>query len=142
MAFEEKRAWVMAVVTAGSYAVYLVVVLGRLMDYSVGEVSYVAPLLWTVGVAIATTIVVHIGVAVASPEDAGKRDQRDREIGVFGEHAGQSFVVMGGIAAFCMALFEVDHFWIANVLYLAFALSAVVESVAKIVSYRRGFQPW
>jgi hypothetical protein len=40
------------------------------------------------------------------------------------------------------AMAEADHFWIANALYLAFALSAVTESVSKIFAYRRGFQPW
>ena len=37
---------------------------------------------------------------------------------------------------------EVGHFWIANAVYLCFVLSAVLGSVAKIVAYRRGFQPW
>ena len=41
-----------------------------------------------------------------------------------------------------MAMAEADHFWIANVIYLAFVLSAILGSIAKIVAYRRGFQPW
>lgn len=49
---------------------------------------------------------------------------------------------MGGVAALLMAMAEWDHFWIANVIYLAFVLSAMLGSVAKIVAYRRGFQPW
>jgi hypothetical protein len=39
-------------------------------------------------------------------------------------------------------LLEVDYFWIANVLYLCFTLSAVLSSIAKIFAYRRGFHPW
>jgi hypothetical protein len=46
------------------------------------------------------------------------------------------------VAALLMAMAEWDHFWIANVIYLAFVLSAILGSVAKIVAYRRGFQPW
>lgn len=91
----------------------------------------------------------HCGVHRASRRDrhllaqeAGKKDQRDREIYRFGEYIGQSFVVMGGVAALLMAMAEWDHFWIANVIYLAFVLSAMLGSVAKIVAYRRGFQPW
>ena len=41
-----------------------------------------------------------------------------------------------------MAMAELDYFWIANLIYLAFVLSAILGSVAKIVAYRRGFQPW
>jgi hypothetical protein len=33
-------------------------------------------------------------------------------------------------------------FWIANVVYLAFVLSASPGSIAKIIAYRRGFQTW
>ena len=81
-------------------------------------------------------------VAIASPKDADKKDQRDREINRFGEYTGQSFVVIGGVAALGMSMAELNHFWIANVIYLAFALSSVLGSVAKIVAYRRGFHPW
>jgi hypothetical protein len=55
---------------------------------------------------------------------------------------GRSFVVVGGVAALLLAMTAADHFWIANVIYLTFVLSAVLGSVAKIVAYRRGFQPW
>ncbi|MEV6400618.1 hypothetical protein AB0M39_38560 [Streptomyces sp. NPDC051907] len=142
MAIEEKRAWIMAVVTVCAYAAYLAVILGRADHTPLAEVSYVSTVLWTIAAAIAAAIVLHIAVAIASPEGDNQKDQRDREIGRFGEHIGQSFVVVGGVAAFGMALAELSHFWIANAIYLAFALSAVLGSVAKIVAYRRGFFPW
>jgi hypothetical protein len=41
-----------------------------------------------------------------------------------------------------LALFEARYFWIANVIYLAFVLSAILGSTAKIFAYRRGFHPW
>ncbi|MBM0239054.1 hypothetical protein JNW88_21410 [Micromonospora sp. ATA32] len=102
MAFEEKRAWVMALVA----------------------------------------IVVQVALSTVSPEGANEKDQRDREINRIGEHVGHSFVVVGGVAALGMALAQWDHFWIANVIYLCFVLSAVVGSIAKIVAYGRGFQSW
>jgi hypothetical protein len=37
-----------------------------------------------------------------------------------------------------MAMARWDQFWIANVLYLGFVLSAVGGSVMKLVAYRRG----
>jgi hypothetical protein len=41
-----------------------------------------------------------------------------------------------------LALLEADPFWIANVLYLGFALSAVVSSAAQITTIRGGDGPW
>jgi hypothetical protein len=60
----------------------------------------------------------------------------------FGEYAGRSLVVTGAVEALAMALAEWSYFWIANVLYLAFVLSAVLGSMAKIFAYRQGFHPW
>ncbi|MFE3323515.1 hypothetical protein [Streptomyces sp. NPDC059176] len=141
MAFEEKRAWIMAVVTLGTYAVYLTVVLSRADHTPLAEVSYVSTLVWTVVAAIAASIVLEVAVSLTAKGNARRKDQRDKEIGRFGEYVGHSFVVIGGLAAMGMAMAETPPFWIANAIYLAFALSAVLGSVAKIFAYRRGF-PW
>ncbi|MBO1269024.1 hypothetical protein [Arthrobacter cavernae] len=141
MSFEEKSAWIMGVLAAGTYAAYLVIVFGMAAGAPLAEVPYVAPMLWTIGASIAVSIVLHILIRIASPKDAGK-DQRDKEIYRFGEYIGQSIVVIGAVAALLMAMAEFGHFWIANAIYLAFVLSAILGSVAKIVAYRRGFQPW
>jgi hypothetical protein len=137
---EEKRAWILGFAALASYAVYLVLVLGRAGGRPLAEVPYVATLLWTVGASIAASIVLSILAAVIS-RDGGK-DQRDREIGRFGEYVGHSFVVLGAVAALLMAMAEAPHFWIANAVYLAFTLSAILGSIARIFAYRRGFQPW
>lgn len=139
---EEKRSWITAVVSLIAYAIYLVVVLGRAGDQPLADVPYVAALLWTVGGAIVVTIVLSIAADMASPEDDRKKDVRDREIYRFGESIGQSFVVIGGVAGMTMAMVELAHFWIANVIYLMFVLSSVLSSVAKIFAYRKGFHPW
>jgi hypothetical protein len=137
---EEKRAWILGISAIASYAVYLVVVLGRAGGRPLAEVPYVAALLWTVGTSIVATIVASILAAMVS-KDGGK-DQRDREIGRFGEYVGHSFVVIGAVAALLLAMAEAPHFWIANAVYLAFTLSAILGSVARIFAYRRGFRPW
>lgn len=142
MTFEEKLAWIMGVVAIVAYTAYAAIVLGRAEHTPLAEVSYVPTLLWTVGAAVVAAVVLETVVAFASPEDAKRKDQRDREITRFGEYTGQSFVVIGGVAALGMAMAELDHFWIANAIYLAFVLSAVLGSVAKIAAYRWGFQPW
>jgi hypothetical protein len=137
---EEKRAWILGIAAVASYAVYLALVLGRAGGRALAEVPYVATLLWTVGASIVATIVLSILAAVVSKD--GEKDQRDREIGRFGEYAGHSFVVIGAVAALLLAMAEAPHFWIANAVYLAFTLSAILGSIARIVAYRRGFQPW
>ncbi|SFK54682.1 hypothetical protein [Geodermatophilus ruber] len=142
MAFEEKRAWVMVLVAVAAYVCYVGVVLGRAGGAPLTEVPYAATLLWTVGGAIGASIVLNIVLSTVFPEGANEKDQRDREIHRLGEYIGQSFVVVGAVAALGMALAEWDPFWIANAVYLGFTLSAVLGSVAKIIAYRRGFQSW
>lgn len=142
MSFEEKNTWIYAVVTVGAFAAYLATILGRAQGTPLAEVPYVGAMLWAIGGAIAASIVGRIVVAIAWPKDADKSDQRDKEINRFGEYIGQSFVVIGGVAALVLSMAEVDHFWIANAVYLAFVLSALLGATAKIVVYRRGFQPW
>jgi len=142
VALEEKRAWITAVVTICAYVAYLIVVLGRAGSGPLVDVPYVATLLWTIGAAIAATIVLNIAVTIASPRDDDRKDQRDREIGRFSDHIGQSFVVIGGVAALVMAMAELDHFWIANTVYLAFVCASLLGSIAKIAAYRWGFQAW
>jgi hypothetical protein len=142
MTSEEKRAWIMAVVTVVAYSAYVFIILGRSENTPLTEVSYVSTLLWTIGSAIAAAIVLHIAVTIASPKDEDQKDQRDREIHQFGEYVGQSFVIIGGVAALAMSMAELNHFYIANVIYLAFVLSSLLGSATKLVAYRLGFHPW
>lgn len=139
---EEKRAWIIGILAVGTYAAYLAVVLGRAAGTPVADVAYASPLLWAVGVSIGASIVLSILVSIGTPKGARTRDQRDREIHRFGDHIGQSFVVIGGVAALVLAMAEADPFWIANVIYAGFTLSAILGCTAKIAAYRWGFQPW
>ncbi|MGH9203318.1 MAG: hypothetical protein ACRD2A_18980, partial [Vicinamibacterales bacterium] len=102
------------------------------------EVSYVSTMLWTIGIAIALSIVGHIAVAIAKPSEADKRDVRDKDINRFGEYVGGIVLAVGMLVPFGLAMAEVAHFWIANAIYLAFVQSALTASVVKIVAYRRG----
>lgn len=142
MTHEEKRAWIMLVVSVVGYAVYVAVVLSRVDGGSLAAAPYAGVLLWTVGGAIVANIVAEIGMGVVNPRASRVRDVRDREIGRLGDHVGQAFVVIGAVSAMLMALAEWEWFWIANVVYLCFVLSAVVGSLAKVIVYRRGVPQW
>jgi hypothetical protein len=142
MTHEEKRAWIQLLVSVVAYAVYVAIVLSRADGRPLPEVPYAATLLWTVGAAIVASIVIEIALAVVNPRASRVSDVRDREIGQLGERTGQAFVVIGAVAAMLMALAEWDWFWIANVVYLCFMLSAVLSGVTKVVVYRRSFPQW
>lgn len=142
MAYEEKRAWIMLVVTLIGGAVYAIVVLGGAGEVPLPEVAYVGAMLWTIGGGIVAAIVFTIAASIGLDKDERRKDQRDREIERFGEMVGNSFLVIGALAAMGMAMAEWDHFWIANAVYLGFMLSGVLSSVTRIFAYRRGFQSW
>ena len=138
MSYEERVAWVQGIIAVVGYAVYLVIVLGRSAQTPLPQTPYVDVLLWTIGAGIVAGIV--CGILVGLP---GRRsDVRDKQIYRRGDAVGQSFVVIGALAALVLALLEADWFWIANVLYLCFVLSAVLGWIAKAVMYRRGMPAW
>ncbi len=138
MSYEEKGTWVYLVTSAGAYAVYLVIVIGRVMRTPVAQVPYVPVLLWTAGASILASIVGRVLVESARPSDSRRSDVRDKEIYRFGEYASRWFIVAGAAAALVMAMAKWDYFWIANVIYLGFVLWAVAGSVVRLVAYRRG----
>jgi hypothetical protein len=138
MSYEEKGTWVYLVTSAGAYAVYLAVVLGRLGGTPVSQVHYVAALLWTGAASTAASVVLRTAVETASPSESRRADVRDREIFRFGEYASRWFIIGGAAAGLFMAMARWDQFWIANVIYLGFVLWAVGGSVVKLVAYRRG----
>jgi hypothetical protein len=142
MTHEEKRAWVRLVVAVLGYGAYLVVVLSRAGGRPLTDVPYESALLWTVGAGIAAAIVAEIVMAAVNPGASRVTDVRDREIGRLGDHVGQAFVAIGAVAAMLLAMADRDPFWIANVIYLCFTLSAIVGGVAKVVVYRRGLPEW
>lgn len=142
MAYEEKSAWVMLVLAVVAYSIYVAIVLGMSGETPLVEVDYAPALFWTIGASIVTSIVIHIFVGMFTPRADTGKDQRDREINRFGEYTGNAFLVIGALAAMIMAVLRWDYFWIANVLYLCFVLSAIVGSMAKLSAYRRGLPAW
>ncbi len=142
MAFEEKWAWVGLIVSITAYAVYLAVVLSRAAGGSLPETPYVDVLLWTIGAAIVMAIVVSIVVGIFTSKEGHETDVRDKQISARAEHTSRGFLIAGALAALIFALLEWDYFWIANVLYLGFLLSAVLEGITKIALYRGGMPAW
>lgn len=139
LAHEEKRAWIMLLVSVAVYAAYVFVVLGLPRPLGLAAVDYGSKLLVAVGISIGAEIFLDMMIGMLQPNNTHKPDLRDREISRASDSLGHWFLVAAGIAVLFMALREVDHFWIANTVYLGFTLLAVVGVLAKIHYYRRGF---
>ncbi|GAA2695522.1 hypothetical protein LV78_007747 [Actinosynnema pretiosum] len=142
MSFHEKRTWIAALSALVGYAAYAVVVLGRAGGGPLSGVAYQWPLVWSTVLSVVVTVALVVVVSALAPKEAGAEDERDRDINRFGEHVGQGFVALGAVAALALALLDVGGFWIANAVYLALVLSAVVGAAAKLVAYRRGVHGW
>jgi hypothetical protein len=138
MSFEEKGTWAYVVIAAMLSAVYFALVLGQLPQTAADEIEFQVPMLVAIGVAIGLTIAANIVIAASAPDDAGKRDQRDKDVNRYGEYVGGLVLGVAAIVPFLLALAEADHFWIANTIYLAFVVSTIAGSIVKIVAYRRG----
>jgi hypothetical protein len=139
---QEKRAWIMLVVSIPAYGVYAGIILSRAGGQPLPQVPYAATLLWTIGASILASIVLEIALGVVNPRASRLKDDRDRQIGRLGDYTGQFFVIIGATAAMLMAMAGWDRFWIANVIYLCFFLSAVLGAATKIIAYRKGFPRW
>lgn len=147
MSYEERGQWVYLVAVGVTYAGYLVIILERLGQTAPADVDFAPTMLWSIGISIALAIVGRIVVEIIgriSAEMAGHRegsdaDVRDRDIGRFGEYFAGTVLGVGMVVPFVLTLAEVDYFWIANAMYLAFVVAALVGAVVKLVAYRRGF---
>ncbi len=147
MSSEERGQWVYLVAIGVTYGAYLVITLGQLGQTAPADIDYVPTILWSIGIGIALAIVGRIVVEIVgriSAEVAGHgegqdADVRDRDIGRFGEYVAGTALGVGMVVPFVLTLKEFDYFWIANAMYLAFVVSAVVGTVVKVVAYRRGF---
>lgn len=142
MSHEERHTWGSTIVTVVVVGGYLRTVVERAQVVPLVDIAYVGLMLGSIGLGIAGAIAVEILLGIAWPKEAGASDQRDREIDHFGGRIGRAFLVVGSVAALVLATVEARHFWIANALFVGFALSSLLEGVAKIVAYRRGLPAW
>ncbi|MFC6021300.1 hypothetical protein ACFP2T_34635 [Plantactinospora solaniradicis] len=139
MSSEEKQSWIYALVAVVVPLVYFATVLSKVPGTDVATIGYVWPMFTAIGVGIGANIVLNITAAIISPREAGRTDERDRQINRRGEHVGFYVMSVAAIVPLGLAMARIDQFWIANALYLAFVLAALTSSVVKIVAYRRGF---
>ena len=138
MSQEERRAWIMLAVAPAGAVVYLTMLLGGANGANLTAANFAWPMLWSIGGAIAASIVADIVWGMFAGRAGRGKDQRDIEIYRLSQFIGQSFVVIGSVSALILSMLRVDQFWIANALYLSFVLSALLGSIAQVAFYRFG----
>jgi hypothetical protein len=142
MTSEERNLWAYGFASLVVPAVYFAWLAGRVADaVDVADVSYVRALLWAIGVGIVVHTIGNVVALAPARTDAGVKDQRDRDIARRGDAL--SFYVFSVLVVgpFALAMADARAFWIANALYLAYALAAVFGVVVKAVFYRKGLEP-
>ncbi len=142
MVYEERNAWAGLVVGVASMAVYIWLVLQQAAGGPLTEVDWLPLMLWTIGVSIVVMIVISIlsGIVAGLRDDGGvgKSDVRDRDISHMGGRVEQAFLVIAGLGVIALCGIGADVFWIANTMYLGFAVSNLVGGIARVIAYRRG----
>jgi len=150
MTITERTVWVSVVTVIVSSGAYLTLMVSRVLSRPVAEISWVGPMLWTMGLSIAGTVLFTIVFTVVAeatrrggprPARRGEvtSDVRDQEIGRLGWRASMRVISVGFGAALVLAMLHADTFWIGNLLFLFGTVGAVVEATTKIGLYRRGF---
>jgi MFS family permease len=150
MPFEEKTTWVSVVVGFLVPLAYFIVVLPQLADTPAADINYQRSLVIALIASIILTIVGSIAMAIAtaigaeitgngSVDEIDRTDERDVLIGRRGDIVGYYVASAGAVIALIITMLEFDYFWIANTLYLSFAVAGLVAGIVKLRAYRRGF---
>jgi hypothetical protein len=139
MSFEEKKAWIYGALAIILPALYAGVVFGQLSAVPVDHIEFGGPLLVAIVTAIGLTILGTILLSIFSGKSPDKPDERDRSIARRSDLVGYYVLSAGVVGTLILVVQHQPYFWIGNAIYGAFIVSAVVSSIVKIVSYRRGF---
>jgi hypothetical protein len=160
MTMNERTVWAYLVTVIVTSGVYLTLMLTRLVGGPVGQIAWVGPMLWTIGVSVLGTVVLTIagtisgtisrsitsgrlgtrgGAPVPVVEIDTVSDARDKDIDLIGDRALVGVLGAGFVGALVLAMLDADTFWIGNLLFVVGTIGAIVETTTKIRLYRRGF---
>ena len=142
MVYEERNVWAGLIVSPIVMVVYIVLVLQQADGGPLTAVDWFPLMLWSIGGGIVATILLSIAWGIVAgmrePDGVGRSDIRDRDIGRMGARVEQAFVAIAGLGVIVLCGLGADVFWIANTMYLGFAVAALVGGIARAIAYRRG----
>jgi len=142
MVYHERAAWAGLVASVLTLAFYITAVLLQADGGDLTSVDWFPLMLWTIGGGIIVTIVVTIvwGIfaGIRDRDAAIAGDIRDRDINRLGGRVESGFLTIAGLAVIVLCAVGAHVFWIANAMFLGFAVSAFVGGIARVIAYRRG----
>jgi len=148
MTAEERSVWVYLAVVIITSTLYFAVVIPRALNQPIEDVSWITPMLWTLGVSIVGAVVGSIVGAVVGavslaargidPKGQLEGDMRDKDIKRLGDRRGAVIASTAMFGVLVLAMIGADVFWIGNLVFLAGTIGALVETITKIIAYRRG----
>lgn len=142
MVYAERTVWATLLATVVVIPGYIVVILQQAGGRPLASVDWFPPMLWAIGASLAVIIVVSLGwglvVGLRDPQSATASDIRDRDIDRMGGRVEHSLLVIAGLGIIALCAVDADVFWIANAMFLGFAISVFAGSIARIIAYRRG----
>lgn len=142
MSYAERKSWSTLLATLVGLIVYLVLIVPQLTTTAVGAIDWFWPMLWTITGAIVLSIVISIvwGIIAGArnPHERALEDVRDTDIAWLGSRIGQAFLVIAMVGGLILCALRTDWFWVANTLYLGFAISGIADGVTRAVAYRVG----
>jgi len=160
MSYGERNVWASAIAVAISFVFYLAVIIPRLLEGPIDQISWVTPMLWAIGISIVGTIVLSILMAIGS-EIGGAisssvrsaltgrtvereapvhaEDVRDKDISAYGERVTMMGMSFAMLVALVLAMMHANTFWIGSAMFVIGSVSSLVGAGVKIHAYRRGF---
>lgn len=139
MTFEQKNHLAYGLASLIVLVAYLVWLLGQIQESPVEDIAYLGPLLWAIGIGIVLNMILGAVARGTNPAEADKKDIRDRDINRRGDAVGFYVFSIAASGPLVLAMVGAHQFWIANSLYVAYALTAVIGSAVKLAAYRMGW---
>ncbi|MBO9625515.1 MAG: hypothetical protein J7484_03975 [Microbacterium sp.] len=142
MVYHERVAWSELITAVLTIVVYVVLILRSAAGGPLEDADWFPVMLWCIGggivLSILLTVVWGLIARWRDSEVVFSSDIRDRDITRMGGRVEQAFVVIAGLGVIALCAIGADVFWIANTMFLGFAVSAIVGGIARVIAYRRG----
>lgn len=138
MSFREKSTWVLLAVTLIVYGWYFATTLGSALTVGLPGALDNVRLFGAIVTLVVLTIIAHIVIAILSPKDADKSDERDKLIELRGDQRGSLVMAVALFSTMGLAMTGANLFWIAHAALAGLVVSELVKAASKLIDYRRG----
>lgn len=138
MNFQAKSTLAMFCILSLVYGGYFAVMLPLARRTPLDQIVYQPVMIIVTIPLIVLAAVVHAGIAIWSPREAGMSDERDELITLRGERIGGLVLGVGTFCGLVLAMFGGHRFWIAHTLLGGLVLAELATAATMLVLYRRG----